>query len=281
MVEAYRPLTLREALEIRSLKNTMLFAGGSDIMVKYRAWSGTVADLPKAVLFIGHLHELQEISVNNKIIKIGAAATFSQILQDKRIPEYIKLPIAQIGSPAIRNQGTIGGNICNSSPAGDTLPMLYVLDAEVTVESLKKAYTIGISDFISGPGRNMLKPEDILTHISIPLGDYNQFYYKKVGPRKANSISKVSFFALDNTDASQIQEIKMAFGAVAPIVIRSPEKEVLLKSIKKTDIPKIIDEVKGHYNKLINPIDDLRSTKEYRRNISMQILENFLLKELI
>lgn len=276
MVEAYKPFTLEEALEIRSQKDTMIFAGGSDIMVRYRAWSGTVAEFPKAVLFIGQLEELRGISTDNNMIKIGAATTFSQILEDKRIPEYIKLSVAQIGSTAIRNLGTIGGNICNASPAGDTLPMLYALDAKVTVASQSKTFIVGIADFINGPGRNILKKEELATQITIPLRDYNQFYYQKVGQRKVNTISKVSFFAVAKVDDTLVHEVKMAFGAVSPTVVRNPETETLLKSVRKKELPEIIDRVKESYEKIINPIDDLRSTKDYRRRVSMNIMEGFL-----
>lgn len=280
MVKAYRPLTLGEALEIRGLNDTVVVAGGSDLMVRYKAWGGTAPDFPKDVLFVGHLKELNGISSSNNVIQIGAAVTFSQILQDKRIPECIKLPVSQIGSPSIRNLGTIGGNICNSSPAGDTLPVLYALDAELTVKSKSKTYTTGISEFITGPGKNILKHDEILKYINIPIKNFNRVYYKKVGQRTANSVSKVSFFALANTGASEIYEARMAFGAVSPTVIRSLQAESFLKSIRKTGVSGIIDEVKDRYKKLINPIDDVRSTKEYRKKVAMRILEHFLLEEL-
>lgn len=277
MVEAYKPLTLKEALEIRSLKDTMIYSGGTDIMVKYRGWSGTIVDFPKDILFIGHLKELQEISIENAAVRIGAAVTFSQILKDKRVPDYIKIPISNIGSPSIRNLGTIGGNICNSSPAGDSLPMLYALDAKLTVESKDKTYTTSINNFITGPGKKILKGDEILKYVTIPLREYNKVYYRKVGQRKANAISKVSFFAVANVDNLEIKEVKIAVGAVSPTVIRSLESETLLKSINKDEIFKVIDEIKVNFRKVINPVDDIRSTKEYRRNVAMNLIENFLL----
>lgn len=281
MVEVFKPLTLQEALKIRSSKDTILFAGGSDLMVKYRSWSGTIAELPLDVLFIGHLKELQEISLSNNTLKIGAAVSFSQILEDNRIPAYIKLPLSEIGSPSIRNLGTIGGNICNSSPAGDTLPMLYALDAEVIVASKNNTRTIGISNFIVGAGKNLLKKDEILTSITIPLKDYNRFYSKKVGQRKANAISKLSFFAIAKTNTSEIEEVRIAFGAVAPTVIRSIEIESCFKQLKRGELYYLVDKINGQYANLIEAIDDHRSTKEYRKRVSLQILEKFLLEELI
>jgi len=281
VVKVYRPLNLIEALDIRNNENTIVFAGGTDLMVKHREWSGAVPKFSTSLLFIGHLTELQTINIDNNSLKIGAACTLAQILNDKRIPDYLKLPIAQMASPSIRNMGTIGGNIGNSSPAGDTLPMLYALDAQLTIQSKSKTYAVGIEDFITGPGQNLLKPDEILSEITIPLSNYRQYYYRKVGSRKANCISKISFFALANGDAAQIHEVRIAFGAVAPTVIRSFEAETLLKGINKSQISERLNDIKSSYANLLNPVDDRRSTKIYRQKVSLQLLENFLLKELV
>lgn len=281
MVKTYRPVSLSKALDIRTSEPTIIFAGGTDLMVRYRTWSGVVPGFPKTLVFIGHLPELQTISIANNTLKIGAACTLAQILHDQRIPEYIKLPLAQMASPSIRNIATIGGNIGNSSPAGDTLPMLYALDAQLTIQAKNKTRVVGIADFIIGPGQNMLKNDEIVSEISIPLNEYRQCYYKKVGSRKANCISKATFYALFKGDADNIHEIKMSFGAVAPTVIRSPEGEALLTGIARAQIPDLLPAVKACYADLIRPIDDLRSTREYRRKVTLRILENLLVRELI
>jgi CO/xanthine dehydrogenase FAD-binding subunit len=273
-------VNLAEALEIRSKVKTIVFAGGSDLMVKHRTWSGVVPDLLDTILLIGHLEQLQGITVKNNILKIGAGCTLTEILNDRRIPDCIKLPISQMASPSIRNIGTIGGNICNSSPAGDTLPMLYALDARLKIQSKNNTFSVGIADFITGPGQNKLKEDEILSQIIIPLPDYNCCFYRKVGSRKANSISKLSFFGLAKANASHILEVKIAMGAVSPTVIRSLEAEILLKGTSRSQIPQLLDKILACYDNLLNPIDDLRSTREYRKQVSRQLLEYFLLKEL-
>lgn len=281
MVKAYRPVNLSEALEIRSKEKTIIFAGGSDLMVKHRTWSGVAPDFPYPLLLIGHLEQLQGISVNNNTLKIGAACTLTQILNDRKIPDYIKLPISQMASPSIRNIGTIGGNICNSSPAGDTLPMLYALEARLEIQTKNSTYSVDIADFITGPGQNKLKPDEILSQINIPLPDYNCCFYRKVGSRKANSISKLSFFGLAHTTASHMHEVRIAMGAVSPTVIRSLEAETLLKGINCSQIPQLLNSILACYTNLLNPIDDLRSTKEYRKKAALELLKYFLVKELV
>jgi CO/xanthine dehydrogenase FAD-binding subunit len=280
MVKAYRPVNLAEALEIRSKEKTIVFAGGSDLMVKHRTWSGVVPDFSYPLLLIGHLEQLQGISVKNNILEIGAACTLTQILNDVRVPDCIKLPISQMASPSIRNIGTIGGNICNSSPAGDALPMLYALDAGLKIQTKNSTYSVGIADFITGPGQNKLKSDEILSQIIISLPDYNCCLYRKVGSRKANSISKLSFYGLARTNTTHIHEVKIAMGAVSPTVIRSHEAETLLKGTERSQIPQLLNEILTYYDNLLNPIDDLRSAGEYRKKVSLQLLEYFLLKEL-
>jgi CO/xanthine dehydrogenase FAD-binding subunit len=209
-------VNLSEALEIRSKAKTIVFAGGSDLMVKHRTWSGVVPDFSFSLLLIGHLKQLQIITVTNNSLVIGAACTLTQILNDNRIPDCIKLPISQMASPSIRNIGTIGGNICTSSPAGDTLPMLYALDARLQIQTKNSTYSVNIAEFITGPGQNILKPDEILSQIIIPLPEYNLCFYRKIGSRKANCISKLSFFGLALTNASHIHDVKYCLGGCLP-----------------------------------------------------------------
>lgn len=279
MVESYRPANLNEALQIRNHENIMVFAGGSDLMVKHRLWGGATS-FSSPILFIGHLGELQGISIDDDKITIGSACTLAQIINNESISRQIKLPLAQMASPAIRNIATIGGNICNSSPAGDTLPMLYTLDAWLILQSEDSTQMVAIKDFITGPGQNRLQSNQILTGVEIPRNEYQEVYYKKVGSRRANSISKLSFYAAAHADSCRVHGVKIAFGAVAPTVIRSPEAEELLKGILKTDIPAVFPAVKAYYADLLQPMDDIRSTGSYRRQVSLQLLEHYLVEEL-
>ena len=280
MVNACRPLSLEEALVMRSREATTVFAGGSDLMVKYRQWSGVTPDFPGTVLFVGHLPELQRLDREKDAWKIGAACTIAQILQDQGIPDHLKLPLLSMASPSIRNVATLGGNICNASPAGDTLPMLYALDARLTLQSRDNARTVAIADFITGPGKTILAADEILTEITIPPGDWPRVYYKKAGTRRANSVSKVTFYAVARFDGDRIADIRMAFGAAAPTVVRNPAAEALLQNIDKNQVPALLETLTTHYADSLRPIDDLRSTGKYRQQTALRILAHFLRREL-
>lgn len=280
MVRAYRPGNLFEALEIRGEHDTVVLAGGTDLMVKNRVWSGVIPRFSKPVIFVGHLQELRKLYLESGVLHIGAATTLSDLLEDPLVPEYVKKPVAQMASPSVRSLATLGGNICNSSPAGDALPMLYALDASITIQSKESVRKIPISDFITGPGAHVLKNNEIVTGIQIPVQGFDHIYYKKVGARKANAISKASFFAVSKRQGSRILEVRMAMGAVAPTPVRSLSGEALLKDQDQKRIPMLVESVTSHYSSLIRPIDDTRSTGRYRHKVAMLILEHYLMKEL-
>ncbi|HWQ89970.1 MAG TPA: FAD binding domain-containing protein [Desulfitobacteriaceae bacterium] len=284
MVTTYRPITLREALEIRSQARTILLAGGSDLMVRQRVWSGTIPQFSNPVVLISHLKELQEISLTENILQIGAGCTLAQIINDPGVPAYLKLPLSQMATPAIRNLGTIGGNICNSSPAGDTLPMLYALDARLTLQSKESARSVDIAEFITGPGHNSLQSDEILSQITVTLPGCSRYFYRKVGARQAMCISKLSFFGLADTlteeNDSLIRDVRIAFGAAAPTVIRSREAENLLKGRRCSRVPQLRGDILACYERLLSPLDDLRSSKEYRRTVALNLLDNFLTNDL-
>jgi len=190
------------------------------------------------------------------------------------------LRIAEIASPAIRNLATIGGNICNASPAGDTLPPLYVMNARVVLSSFTSEREMKIMDFIKGPGSTDLKEEELLKEIIIPVEFFNIVFYRKVGTRKANSLSKVSFAGVARLDDGIIKDIRISFGAVAPTPLRAPEIEEEIIGKNKVKIIAKIPDILEKYARIIRPIDDQRSTARYRKTISLKILEYFLKEEI-
>jgi len=280
MVETFTPKSLDEALQFINQQESVVMAGGTDLMVKYRKWQGLPPAFGKPVVFIGHLPELQSIEINNNQLTIGAGCRLSQILQDHNVPDYIKLPFYQMASPGIRNLATIGGNICNSSPAGDSLPMLYALNATLKLQSTDRTVSTGIEDFIIGPGRNKLLANQILTGIQIPLEDYTRHYYRKIGTRKANSISKVSIYAVARMDANFIQKVQIALGAVAPCVVRNIEAEQMLKGLKRSELAEKSAVICDSYARVVKPVDDVRSTRAYRTTVSLNLVRDFIEKGL-
>lgn len=281
MVDAFRPADLASALRIMADTNPMVLSGGTDLMVKHKTWSGVVPHFDRPVLLIGHLPELQGIEIRDQRLFIRAAVTLAGILEHPLVPEHIKSPIAQMASPPIRNLATLGGNICNASPAGDSLPMLYALDACLRLESIQGRQTVTIHDLITGPGRIRLNPEQLLTAIEIPIIKCRAHHYRKVGQRQANSISKVSFYAAADYDNQRIDWVRIAFGAAAPTVVRSPAAEGLLAGLDISGLKTVIPAVISIYQELLSPVDDVRSTQRYRREVSLRLLENYLARELM
>lgn len=278
MVNLIIPRNLTDALERMSKQKFTIFAGGTDLMIKRRNQAKGL-QFDQDVLLISDLKELKTISVQENSVIIGAAATISEILAHPLVEDLIKAPLSQIGSVAIRNKATLGGNIVNASPAGDALPMLVALDAKVICKSkLRGEFKVAIDTFITSPGKTVLKPDDLVTGIAIPQTNFNIYRYVKIGARKANAISKLSFFGAANFNMDKVVDVRLAFGAMGPKVIRDPLEEMeLLRLIPyvwlKTALPK--------YDQLLTPIDDLRSTQSYRKKVALNLLEDFIKKELI
>lgn len=280
MVNGYRPNSLKEALEIRRSKKVIVFAGGTDLMVKRKNWAGLSPKFEEDVLFIGHLEELRIIKLEKNHLIIGASSRLIEIIECKMVPDYVKNILINMASPAIRNIATIGGNICNASPAADTLPVLYAMNAKLIVKNIDEEREINIEDFIYEPGRNSLKDDELLKEIIIPIDRFNVVFYKKVGTRKANSLSKASFIGLANINNKKIEDIRIAFGAVSKVVVRDKKIEQKLKGLEQITIKNNFINIREMYSNLIKPIDDQRSSKEYRKEVSLKLLEKFLLNEI-
>lgn len=273
---SYVPKTWREAVELKEVTESIPLAGGTDLMVKKKNYSGLLPRFEEPVLFIGQIKEIQQINRMEKNLHIGAGCTFYQLLKEEQVPSILKETVRQIASPAIRNRGTLGGNICNASPAGDTIPILYALDAKIKVVSVGKERCIPISDFIAGPGKTILENHELVKEIILPVKEFSIQYYRKVGSRKADAISKLSFVGLAKMRNSRIENFKAAFGAVGPTVIQKEEIEDQIIGMGLKDIGEKIPFIKEEYGQWIRPIDDQRSTAEYRKTVALRILEDFL-----
>lgn len=276
MVETYHPKTLEEALIIRSNTNSIPFAGGTDLMVRKRNWSGTTPKFEGPVIFIGNLDELKKIERDGNTLRIGAAVNLSELLKDERVPEVLKLAVREMASPAVRNMGTIGGNICNASPAGDTLPVLYCLGASVILRNKVAVREMPVHSFIKGPGKTALNTDEILTGIVIPSDAFNKVFYRKVGTRKADALSKLSFVGLARISDDVLEDVRIAFGAVAPTVVRVEEVEGKIRGKDLGKVSELVSDIVRSYESFIKPIDDQRSRADYRKTVSLRLVEHFL-----
>jgi xanthine dehydrogenase FAD-binding subunit len=277
MVKGLTPSTIQEALHMKKLfPNAVIYAGGSDLMVAKKVCH--------EMLFINQLSELKMVEEKDEYISIGAAAIYYDLLQNPLIPKLLKAAIRDIASPAIRNRATIGGNICNASPAGDSLPILYLYDARIVLASLdeKNQITermIPIEKFILGVRRIDLKADEILTKILLPkdkLVETTKVGYKKVGARKAQAISKLLFAAVMNVEDEVVTDLRVAFGSVGVTVIRRKDMEARYIGIKHKDLLSQIPEIIESYGSCIHPIDDQRSTAVYRKKVCLNLLGDFL-----
>jgi xanthine dehydrogenase small subunit len=273
----FLPKTLDEVWRIiEERPDTMLYAGGTDILVKLRA-SHTLNDV--SLLCLERIEELRALYENAGHVFIGACCTHGQLLSNpliqQKFPVLIKA-LKSLGSPPIRNMGTIGGNICTASPAGDTLPPLYVMDGQVEIRSRGYSRRMPIKDFIVGPGKIVLKKDEILYGIWLEGNDeYNVHHFEKVGQRRSLAISVASLAALVRTRKSGVVEgARFAWGSVGPTVARSEDAEAaiigkpLSEDTLKALIP-IMDDA-------LSPIDDIRASAAYRRIVAGNLLLRLL-----
>ena len=272
MVNSFAPKTLLEALRAKSENPSFApYAGGTDWMVTPRE----DVDL----LFLNAIADLREIKETKTHLVIGACCTYTELLESKKLPAVLNRSIVEIASPAIRNMGTMGGNICNASPAGDTLPPLYALDASVRLSSVRGDRDIPLAAFIQGVRQKDLAPDELLTAILLPKQSFTREYYQKVGARSAVAISKVSFAGFKKIENGVVTAIPMAFGSVAATVVRSLKIESSLTGKTPGEISALRDEIVKMYDPLITPIDDQRSTAVYRKRVCFALLKDFLSEE--
>ncbi len=281
MVDSYKPATLEEALSFREQHDLIPFAGGTDLMVKYQSWRGTLPRFPKDVLFINQLSELKNIGKKGETLVIGAGVTLAEVAAFTETPEVLRAAVLSIAAPGIRNSATLAGNVCNASPAGDSICALYALDAAVRLRSSHAERTVPIMEFITGPGRTVLKQNELVTALVVPLKKATISVFKKVGTRKANALSKLSFSAVAEIKGGVIDGIALAFGAVGPTVVRSVELEKKYLGRKCEELEAEIDTMVQDYSTMIVPIDDQRSTAAYRKQVALNLLRNFLAENLV
>jgi CO/xanthine dehydrogenase FAD-binding subunit len=277
-VTAYRFDRIDETLSQLNREECAIIAGGTDVMVLHKSRRGVPPKFSKPIVFIDHLSELKQVYQTDKDLHIGACCTYTELLEHPLIPTPIKNAIKTIAAPAIRNRGTLGGNICNASPAGDMLPLLYVYNAKVRLRSVNGVRIVAINDFIQGPRRIQRLHNEIVTEIILPsvLEEGTDVIFEKVGNRNADAIAKVSFAGFRRINKERIEDIRFAFGAVGPTMVRSRdiEKKLVGKILPLAGAD--IDTIVAEFDKIIRPIDDQRSTAVYRKTVALNLLRYFL-----
>lgn len=275
MVTHFLPTSKQEAIHILQEHKVDIIAGGTDLMVQRRTWANTPPTF-EYTMNIMHIKELQDINVQENELYIGSTVSLTDVYHHPSTPELMRLAIEDIASPALRNLATIAGNIGNASPAGDTLPILYALNARVVCESSSGLREVPIEEVITGPRQTTIKQHELITKVILPLESFTINSFVKVGGRKADAISKVSFTGAARIEEHTIKDIRICFGAVAPVVIRNKTIEQQLVGVNTCDIKQKIEDIVKQYQNEIRPIDDQRSNKEYRKVVAINLLKDFL-----
>ncbi len=252
-----------------------VYAGGTDLLVAMR--SGMVD--PPALICLERLADLQGVREEGEDLWLGAATTHSALLKNPLIRQHLPVlaqALQTLGSPPIRNMGTIGGNICTASPAGDTLPPLYVLAAEVELHGKAGIRRVPLHQFITGPGQTLLGAGEILTGIRIrkPPG-VNHQRFTKVGQRQALACCIASLAALLEISAAGVVEAaRLAWGSVGPTVVTSSAAEAALTGAVLSR--ESLDQAAVFARRDVAPIDDIRASAAYRREVAGNLLLRLL-----
>ncbi len=269
--------TLDEALVLLNEGDYKLLAGGTDLMIHNRSWSNTLPKFKQDTLLIYNLEELKYINQEEGFINIGSGMSLEDLKNHQLTPPLLVEALGIMASPAVRNMATIGGNIGNASPAGDSLPVLYILNALIVIESVENTRIVPIEEFITGPGKKALHNNEMIVEIKIPNETFTKSSFQKIGGRKADAISKVSFAGIVNIKNNLIQDFRVSFGAVGPTVVREKTLEETVIGLTVEELKANIQKIITEYSELINPISDQRSNKEYRKTVAINLLKNFIL----
>jgi CO/xanthine dehydrogenase FAD-binding subunit len=249
------------------------FAGGTDLMVLLEA--GKLVG--RKFLSIWKIPELKGIGLSATHVTLGALTTYSEVRRSEVLVREFPLVVraaAETGSIATQNRGTIGGNIANASPAADTPPALLVHDAELELVSANGTRVISYQGFWKGYKQLAMREDELIRAVRLPRepGGW-KYFYRKVGTRRAQAISKVCFAGVARMQGGKVADVRIALGSVAPLVLRLTETERILRGERLT--PELLRAAQDALAKQIAPIGDIRSTAHYRLRVAQNVLAQF------
>ncbi len=244
------------------------------------ALTGELGEPPDRIIDLWRLDALRGIAVEGDTVSLGALTTYTEIRRSVVCREHLPVLVeaaATIGAAQIQNRGTLGGNIANASPAGDTLPVLLAADASFVIGSVRGERTVRASEFWTAYRTTALAPDELLLRIRVPLLAGRELRFRKIGTRRAQSISKV-VVALGWRDrggpSSPWTDVRLALGSVAATPIRALATEGVLEGHPPT--PETADRAAEVLAGELHPIDDVRSTAEYRRVVAARVLHRLI-----
>ena len=269
-----RPRTLRAALRLLTAEPLTPIAGCTDVYVSLHFLPGGQTPFkpgperglsPVSFVDIWGLDELRGIRSLGGGLRLGALTTYADLIRSRLVQTRLPMLVAaarEIGGAQIQNRGTVGGNIANASPAGDTLPVLAAAGARVVLQSASNERVVPFADFYTGYRASVRRPDELITAIEIPAVVGRQ-WWRKVGTRRAQAISKVMMAGVRGP------EVRVALGAVAPTVV------VAARTASALSNGRPMTEAQAALDAEIAPIDDLRSTRDYRRDVARNLLARF------
>ena len=253
-------------------------AGGTDLMV---ALTGELGPPPSSVVDLWAIDELRGIAIDGDTIALGALTTYTDIRRSALCREHIPALVeaaTMIGAAQIQNRGTLGGNIAFASPAGDTLPVLLAADAVIVVGSGRGEREVRADSFWTGYRKTALAHAELVLRIRIPLVADREMRFRKVGTRRAQSISKVviavAWRSGEHAGTGLWRDVRVALGSVAPTPIRALATEAAIEAHAPT--PETADLAAETLAGELSPIDDVRSTAEYRRVVAARVLHRIV-----
>ncbi len=274
----YKASTLREALElVDRLEDFKVIAGGTDLVMDLRIGRYK----PRNIVDISEIKELDYIVDEGDYVRIGALAKLQNIMESPIVrtkAPVLAEAIYQMASWQIRNVATIGGNLCNASPAADTAPPLMVLEAKLKLVSKDGERIVPVTEFFLGPRKTVLKKNELLAEIIVPYEKDAGSSMIKLGRRSAFTLSIVAVATLVKVENGKFKDVRVALNSVAPKPVRARSVEEALKG-KKVSLEAIEEASKFVVND-ISPISDVRASAEYRREMSIILTRDSLLKSL-
>ena len=261
------PVSLKEALELRGNPALTPHIGGTDLMVEARG--------DASYLFLHKVPEMRGISEDGQYIRFGAAVTFAEVIKHPLSPPILKEACLQIAAPAIRNMGSLGGNVGNGSPKADSALIFMVTDAKLKLASAGGERILPIKDFYLGRKKLALAPDELIVEILMPKTGFENYYYKKVGARDALAIARVSFAGILDVKDGRIAHCATAFGAVSDTILRFDEIDRML-------IGKTPEEAKGVKEAYLRALDQAivpirgRVSAQYRKDVCLNLVRDFL-----
>lgn len=267
----YRPTALEELLDFKAKEGSKarILDGGSNVLVYIKEGSipgGTLVD-------VKFLEAIKGIEVREGRVEIGAGELVADIMEspviETKVP-FLRDVLQKFANPLVRNMATLAGNIADSSPIGDTIPPLLVLEAQVVLASAKGQRIIPLEEFFTGPGKNILEPEEVILKVQFPLPVKGKGGHIKLGLRRGTSCSVASVAVWIAADKNRVEDIRIALGGVAPVPIRARKTESSFKG-QSLDWAKI-SVFSEKVTEEVSPITDVRGSADYRKQVSVSLL---------